>query len=85
VVAPKSLDQKLPNSIVWRKEKVGYEPPQYDWLQNKQLKEYIHESKRKLVNSHILKTSVLSKNIKPLKAHDPDNFDWRYLCAAQII
>ncbi|MEO6719727.1 MAG: asparagine synthase (glutamine-hydrolyzing) [Ferruginibacter sp.] len=80
-----ALKNKLPDSIVWRSEKVGYEPPQYAWFQNKELQEYVHESKRKLVNNRILNTSVLNKKVKLLKAHDADNFDWRYLCAAQII
>ena len=80
-----SLVKQLPDSIVWRTDKVGYEPPQSEWLQNKELQDYIHESKRKLVNNRILKTNVLNKKIRPLKAYDPGNFDWRYLCAAQII
>jgi asparagine synthase (glutamine-hydrolysing) len=80
-----SFINQLPDNVLWRTEKVGYEPPQSEWLKNKELQEYIHESKRKLVYNHILKTSVLNKKIRPLKAYDPENFDWRYLCAAQII
>ena len=80
-----SMEKKLPKDIVWRRDKVGYEPPQYRWFQNEQLLDFLHESKRKLVNNRILKTSALNKKTVPLRANDPDNFDWRYLCAAQII
>ena len=80
-----AMDKKLPNEIVWRTDKVGYEPPQHQWMQNKQLQDFIFESKKKLVNNRILKTSVLNKKIAPQNAHAKDNFDWRYLCAAQII
>ncbi|MEO5893853.1 MAG: asparagine synthase (glutamine-hydrolyzing) [Ferruginibacter sp.] len=80
-----AMDKRLPNKTVWRPDKIGYEPPQQQWMQDKILQDYIHESKRKLVNNRILKTSVLDKQVLPLNAHDKDNFDWRYLCAAQVI
>ena len=81
----KSVNKKLPGEIVWRREKIGFETPQHQWMRNKTLLEFIHESKRKLVNSRLLKPAVLDKKVVPLNAHDKDNFDWRYLCAAQII
>ncbi|HEV3324209.1 MAG TPA: asparagine synthase (glutamine-hydrolyzing), partial [Puia sp.] len=31
----------LPSGIVWRKDKIGYEPPQYRWMTDKTLREYI--------------------------------------------
>ncbi len=80
-----SMIDQLPHDIVWRNDKIGYEPPQFAWMENTLLQEYIHEAKRKLVKNHILKASSLNKNIRPLPAHDPDNYDWRYLCAAQIL
>lgn len=81
----KMMDKKLPDQIVWRKDKVGYEPPQFQWMHNETLQDYIQEAKRKLVNKGILKTTVLDKKIIPKPAHEGDNFDWRYLCAAQIM
>jgi asparagine synthase (glutamine-hydrolysing) len=81
----KAMDKKLPAAIVWRKDKVGFEPPQQKWMNNAVLQEYMQEAKRKLVNRGILRKEVLSSKINPLPAHHADNFDWRYLCAAQII
>lgn len=81
----KTMDKKLPDEIVWRKDKIGYETPQKQWMQNETLLDYIHEAKKKLVNERILKATVLDKKIHPKAAHDADNFDWRYLCAAQIL
>lgn len=81
----KTMDKKLPDEIVWRKDKIGYEPPQQQWMENKMLQDYIHEAKKKLVASKILRQSVLDKNTVPRPAHADKNFDWRYLCAAQII
>jgi len=54
-------------------------------MENDHLRELVHESKRKLVNNRVLKPSVLDKKIISLPAHDRDNFDWRYLCAAHML
>ena len=75
----------LPGEIVWRSDKVGFEPPQFEWMQSKTLQEYIQESKRKLVKFKILKPSVLDKKVLPLHAYEKDNYHWRYLCAAEIM
>jgi len=80
-----SMSKTLPNEIAWRSDKVGYEPPQHQWMESNLLQDFIYESKKKLVKSNILKPSVLNKAILPLSAHAKDNFDWRYLCAAQIL
>ena len=79
-----AMDKKLPDEIVWRKDKVGYEPPQQQWMENKTLQEYMHEAKRKLVNEKILTQKVLDKKIDPKTAHADNNYAWRYLCAAQL-
>jgi len=81
----KAMNKKLPDEIVWRKEKVGFETPQKKWMQEKIIQDYIHESKRKLVNEGILSKKVLDKNIDPKAAYDDKNYDWRYLCAAQLL
>lgn len=80
-----AMDKKLPDEIVWRKEKVGFETPQLQWMQNKLMQDYMQEARRKLVTHGILKQSVLNKKIQPRDAYAADNYDWRYLCAAHII
>lgn len=79
------MDKKIPDSIVWRTDKIGYEPPQRLWMQNKQLVDYIHEAKKKLVNADLLEPTVLQKQVIPLPAHEANNNDWRYLCLANIL
>jgi asparagine synthase (glutamine-hydrolysing) len=80
-----TMQKQLPESIVWRKDKIGFEPPQYQWMQHSTMQEIIHESKKKLVNQKILDPSVLNRMILAKTAHEPDNFDWRYLSAAMFI
>jgi asparagine synthase (glutamine-hydrolysing) len=81
----KVMDTHLDNSIVWRSEKIGFEPPQKKWMQDAVFIDYLHEAKKKLVNDKILKPSVLKKKILAVNANEAQNNDWRYLCAAQLI
>jgi asparagine synthase (glutamine-hydrolysing) len=81
----KSMEQKLPGEITWRKGKVGFEPPQKEWMQNKQVQELIMESRKKLVDKKVLQTGILNEPINPTAAHDSENYDWRYLCAAEMV
>ena len=40
----KSMSDILPSEIAWRKDKVGYEPPQQDWLNTPGFKDYLSQS-----------------------------------------
>ena len=77
----KAVGELLPQTIVWRTDKIGFEPPQQQWLQHKQLIDWQQESRRNLVKISILKPSVLNKPLQPMHAHAAGNFDWRNLCA----
>ena len=79
-----TMKNKLPEAIVWRKDKVGFEPPQKNWMENKQVQDSIHEARKKLVAEKVLKPEVLQKKIQPLASHDAENYDWRYFSAATL-
>jgi asparagine synthase (glutamine-hydrolysing) len=81
----KLMDKKLPDNIVWRTDKVGFEPPQKKWMQDPLLQDYMYHAKEQLVQLNILKPAVLQKNISPKDAHTANNFDWRYLCIARLL
>lgn len=80
-----AMDYMLPEEITWRKDKIGFEPPQHQWMKNAQLQDRIHEAKKKLVQEKVLKTNILSKPVQPVAAHEAGNYDWRFLSAAQIL
>ena len=80
-----SVTDFLPEAVVWRKDKVGFEPPQKQWMQHARVEECILESRRKLVHLGILKQDVLQKPLRPHSAYAAESFDWRYLCAAQCM
>lgn len=80
-----SMEQFLPPSIAWRKDKIGFEAPQELWMQDSRMHEYIQTAKQKLVNNRILKSAVMDKKIQPLETHAAENYDWRYLVAGTIL
>ena len=77
-----TMKDKLPAEIVWRRDKTGFEPPQQQWLSNKNMRDLIIDAKQKLVNEKILKPEVLNKEIKAKPANSANDFDWRYLTSS---
>jgi asparagine synthase (glutamine-hydrolysing) len=80
-----SMDNHLPKEITWRKNKIGFEPPQNEWMQDPRVKEMIREAQKKLVGEKILQPHVLNKPIRHVSAHDAEPYDWRYLAAAAYL
>lgn len=80
-----TMQKRLPANIAWRKDKVGFEPPQKDWMQDKKMQEMIRESKKKLVDKQILKPAVLNKPVQPTASFSGESNDWRYLVAAGFL
>jgi len=81
----KASTNYLPPEISWRKDKIGLEPPQWDWMQLATIQEMIRDAKTKLVSEKILKPAVLSKPVQATAAYDKNNFDWKYLVSAQFL
>jgi asparagine synthase (glutamine-hydrolysing) len=81
----KSLENKLPDGIVWNRIKTGFETPQKEWMSTNKTMDFVHECMKFLVNEKILKPSVLKRKQHPMGPHDPDNYDWRYLVAALLM
>lgn len=80
----KSVEDVLPKEIVWRTDKVGFEPPQKIWMSEKSVQDAIANGKEKLVKHKILNPSVSSKKIKPHSAYAADNRDWKYWAASYL-
>ena len=79
-----AMNDWLPAEIAWRKDKVGFEPPQKEWMQHPAVQDFVYEAKKKLVANGIINKEALNKKIQPLEAHAADNFDWRYLAASSL-
>ncbi len=80
-----NMTQQLPENIAWRKDKIGFEPPQKLWMQDARVTDMIHEARKKLVNEKILKPEILSRPASANASHDANTFDWRYLATAHYL
>jgi asparagine synthase (glutamine-hydrolysing) len=78
----KTMENELPEAIMWRRDKTGFEPPQQQWMENGDLQHLITAAKQKLVDEKILKPETVNKTIQPKPAHAEGNYDWRYLTAS---
>lgn len=57
LILRRSQETSLPTSIAWRKDKVGYEPPQVEWLKHPRMQQAISSYKQKLTADGILWSS----------------------------
>ncbi len=80
-----SMKNELPEEIAWRRDKVGFEPPQKSWMQDPRVQDAIMKGRKKLVDEKILKPGILNKEIRAMAAYDVDNYDWRYLAASACL
>lgn len=80
-----SINQQLPDAIVWRKDKTGFEPPQQQWMQHPALQQLITDAMQKLVDEKILRPSVLNQPVTGDTAYSSRSQHWRYLAAATCL
>jgi asparagine synthase (glutamine-hydrolysing) len=80
-----SMNALLPSSIVWRKNKIGFEPPQQEWLQEEALNHMILDARQSLVDARILDRKILNTPVEATAAHDAFAYDWRFLNVATIL
>jgi asparagine synthase (glutamine-hydrolysing) len=81
----KTIENKLPDTITWRKDKTGFEPPQQSWMGNKKIQDMVYEARKKLVAERILNDKVMDKPVEASGSHSINPFDWRYLAAAAYL
>ena len=74
----------LPQEITWRKDKIGYEPPQASWLQNRKVKEKIHESKRKLYEHNVISKKEFERNTSLDSNSETNNKNWEVWMAGEM-
>jgi asparagine synthase (glutamine-hydrolysing) len=62
-VLRKSMEGILPDEITWRKDKIGYEPPQTQWMKHIRIKEQVNDIRSQLINRKIIhKDAILSED-----------------------
>ena len=78
------MEQKLPKEIVWRKDKIGFEPPQKQWMQVAGMRELQQAARQELVKRKILLPTALEIKETASDAYEAKAFDWRYLAAGEL-
>lgn len=81
----KSFEDILPYDIAWRKDKLGYEPPQKEWMASKIMQERIFESRRSLVSHGILDPKILELPVVSSVANEKGDNSWEHLMISLLI
>lgn len=68
----KAFENSLPPQISWRKEKIGFKPPQEQWMTNNSFKIMLNEAKEKLKTENIIMKEYTQLN-------------WHYIMLAKYI
>ena len=80
-----SVKNILAENIVYRTDKIGFEPPQQQWMQDKGVKELVMHAKNIAYKNGII-TEVYKNEIPVAKpAHESDNYDFRILSVAATL
>jgi asparagine synthase (glutamine-hydrolysing) len=81
----KSFEDLLPEQITWRKDKIGYEPPKKNWLENKRIINLINESKIKLFEQNVISKKEYENNISNEFFTAGRNKTWNLLMAGTLL
>lgn len=74
----------LPEDICWRKDKIGYEPPQKSWMADARFKERVVSATERLVSDGILDKKVLQKKPAEHGTSERGNNEWAHLMVAYL-
>lgn len=80
-----TFKNELPAEITWRKDKIGYEPPQQSWMERKEVKEKIIEAKNKLVKNNIISKAELKKEVQAEASTQNKSNSWKYWMAGEMM
>jgi asparagine synthase (glutamine-hydrolysing) len=74
-----AFTEKLPKDIAWRIDKIGFEPPQKNWMKSDAIRNRIEENKKSLINQGILSPKLKSKELVAEDAGISQQNTWRIL------
>ncbi|MBN3583043.1 asparagine synthase (glutamine-hydrolyzing) [Algoriphagus aestuarii] len=74
----------LPKEITWRKDKIGFEPPQKSWMESANTQENIRASREILTNKGVLKKGAKDFPIVSQAANTQGDGSWSHLMVAKM-
>ena len=75
----------LPHEIGWRTDKIGYEPPQKNWMESEIMKNKFIHSKELLIKNNYFNKSILDEKVNTQDTGDLRKNSWGYLMASSVI
>jgi asparagine synthase (glutamine-hydrolysing) len=81
----KAFEDTLPKEIAWRKDKIGYEPPQKEWMNQPEIIERVIQAKKKLVANNILDKKILDQEPIFSAANESGDKSWEYVMVSKLI
>jgi asparagine synthase (glutamine-hydrolysing) len=79
-----TFENTLPKEIAWRKDKIGYEPPQKEWMSRPEILDRVVESRKKLVDNNILDKNILQKTPDPSGANQTGDKSWEHIMISKL-
>jgi asparagine synthase (glutamine-hydrolysing) len=79
-----STSHILPENICWRKDKIGYEPPQKNWMENEKIKQKIAHNRQVLFDHNIINKSVLTRSIEAEESNKNNGNNWQMWVAGNL-
>jgi asparagine synthase (glutamine-hydrolysing) len=80
-----SFNQIMPPEITWRKDKIGYEPPQKSWMDHPHIHENIVTARESMVKMGILSPKVLNRKIESEESNISRGNNWRLLMCGHLL
>ena len=74
----------LPPEIGWRKDKIGYEPPQKNWMENEKIVEKIAANRQLLVDKNVLNKRILNRSIEAEESNKHTGNNWQIWVAGNL-
>ena len=71
-------EDRLPSAVTWRKGKIGFEPPQRQWMEHRAVQAAVQSAKEKLRELGILNDLALQRKVTAHDAYEANGMDWRY-------
>lgn len=80
-----TFENTLPKEIAWRVDKIGYEPPQKNWMDSEEMKDKIMANKELLVTHDFLNKKTLQKKYANDSALNVNNKNWNILMSGNLL
>ncbi len=80
----KTFSSQLPEGICWRKDKIGYEPPQKSWMENPVIKQRIEANRELLIGKGVLSPKIVERAIVAEDANVNKGNNWQIWVAGNL-